>query len=125
MASYLFGVPVILWVFIVLALALACLLVCGRRKIPDFSKESGPLIVTPVAAVEAAAGPDEELADESTPLPTKVDYNSTTITTDVAKTHSLERQVTNPAGLLAKPQYNPTGIDNWVFGGGRRKNQQG
>jgi hypothetical protein len=122
MASYLFGIPVILWVFTVLALAVACLLVFGRRRIPDFSKELGPLIVTPVVAVETAAGPDEEVADEATPLQTKMDYNSTT---DPGKSPAFERQVTNPAGLVAKPQYNPTGIDNWVFGGGRGKSQQG
>jgi hypothetical protein len=121
MASYLFGIPVILWVFAVLALAVACLLVFGRRKIPDFSKESVPLIVTPaVAAVEILAGADEEEdPDETTPLPTKVNYAGTTICPE------LERQITNPAGLFAKPQYNPTGIDNWVFGSGQMKNQHG
>jgi len=150
-APYFLGVPAILWVFAMLALAVTCLIVFGRRKLPDFSDEKYPRIVVPASAAASTtlttttsntsmnegSNSNRELAEEDQPLlgdsseggdkATRMDYDSTAArpSTTGGRPSSggpgFGRQTTNPAGLVAKPQYNPTGLDNWVFGGGNRK----
>ena len=131
------GLPGILWVFIGLAIFVALLLLFGRRKIPDFSKETENLIVVPAAST--APPPDSAApklpmvdesetfhADETEPLTdlTKKEYDSTQPMDNSSNGPGLMRKATNPAGLVARPQYNPTGIMNGLIGGRRKRSSQ-
>lgn len=124
--SYDGGLPGILWVFISLAAVVACLLVFGRRKMPDFSKETENLIVVPRPSQVALDKAAEAMVDESQkshgeeePLAElKEDYQATGRTSN--RGPSLMRKATNPAGLVARPQYNDTGIFNGLLGGRRK-----
>ena len=107
-----------------IGLAVAALMIFGRRKIKDFSNEMDPLLMTAgssdMVPMEdpSETGHGQEEGDKLEELNPKPSYQSTD--EEPARPSSsgpaFGRQTTNPAGLVARPQYNPTGIYNGLFG---------